>query len=90
MDFYLKNETKEEFDQMIVHLGLAQWSVEEIVPTSYQVVIDRIGSITINEVYYPEYYTNVRITCGLTEEQIQTLNLFTVNPGESQYRKWAE
>lgn len=90
MDFYLKNETEEEFNQLMIYLGLAEQCYGGIVPVSYQIVIDRIGPILINETYYPEYYTNVRITCGLTEEQIQILNLYTVSPGESQYRKWAD
>ena len=49
-------------------------------------MIDRIGSITMGEVTYPEYYSNLRILGLLNEEQVKAIDPFAVDPSQSQYR----
>ena len=97
IDYCLKNADKAEFDTVMLATGLCvevtegegKEAVTTIVPASYEVLIDRIGPITIGDVTYPEYYTNLRILGGLTEEQTAELTPFVIDPSAPHYRTWA-
>ena len=93
MDYCLKNTDEAEFNQLMLDTGLCVEVTDgedtTIVPASYEVLIDRIGPITIGETTYPEYYTNVRILGELTEEQIEAILPFAIDPSAPQYRTWA-
>jgi hypothetical protein len=97
IDYCLKNADEAEFNQLMLDTGLCvevtegegKEAVTTIVPASYEVLIDRIGPITIGDVTYPEYYTNVRILGELTEEQIEAILPFAIDPSAPQYRTWA-
>jgi predicted DNA binding protein len=107
IDYCLKNADEAEFNKLMLATGLCvevtegedEEAVTTIVPASYEVLIDRIGPITLqtgvdeNEEpifsHYPEYYTNVRILGELTEEQIEAISTFAIDPSTPQYRTWA-
>ena len=104
MDYCLQNATQEEFDTLMVSTGLGVEVADEegntsVQPSSYQVLFDRIGPITINDgvdkkgkaltTTFPEYHTNLRVTYPLTEEQDTALAPFTLNPANPHYRVWA-
>jgi hypothetical protein len=103
IDYCLKNADEAEFNKLMLATGLCVEVTEgedtTIVPASYEVLIDRIGPITLhtgvdeNEEpifsHYPEYYTNVRILGELTEEQIEAITAFAIDPSTPQYRTWA-
>jgi hypothetical protein len=93
VDYCLKNTDEAEFNQLMLDTGLCVEVTDgedtTIVPASYEVLIDRIGPITIGETTYPEYYTNVRILGELTEEQIEAILPFAIDPSAPQYRTWA-
>ena len=104
-DYCLKNSDEAEFNALMVSLGFCvevtegegEDAVTSIVPASYEVLIDRIGPITIwdysveppTETVYPEYYTNLRLLFEPTEDQAAQLALFTIEPGSPHYRVWA-
>jgi hypothetical protein len=97
IDYCLKNADKAEFDTVMLATGLCvevtegegKETVTTIVPTSYEVLIDRIGPITIGKVTYPEYYTNLRLLFEPTEEQNKVLSQYAIDPSQPQYRVWA-
>ena len=107
IDYCLKNADEAEFNKLMLATGLCvevtegegKEAVTTIVPVDYEVLIDRIGPITLqtgvdeNEEpifsHYPEYYTNVRILGELTEEQIEAITAFAIDPSTPQYRTWA-
>ena len=105
IDYCLKNSDEAEFNALMVSLGFCvevtegegEDAVTAIVPASYEVLIDRIGPITIwdysveppTETVYPEYYTNLRLLFEPTEDQAAQLALFTIEPGSPHYRVWA-
>ena len=97
IDYCLKNADEAEFDALMVSLGFCVETDDGIVPASYEVLIDRIGPITIwdysveppTETVYPEYYTNLRLLFEPTEEQADQLALFAIDPSEPHYRVWA-
>jgi hypothetical protein len=97
IDYCLKNADEAEFNKLMLATGLCvevtegegKEAVTTIVPASYEVLIDRIGPITIGETTYPEYYTNLRILGGLTEEQTAELTPFVIDPSSPHYRVWA-
>lgn len=94
IDYCLKNADKAEFDTVMLATGLCvevtegegKEAVTTIVPASYEVLIDRIGPITIGETTYPEYYTNLRLLFEPTEEQNKVLSQYAVDPSQPQYR----
>jgi hypothetical protein len=92
-DYCLKNADKAEFDTVMLATGLCVEVTEgedtTIVPASYEVLIDRIGPITMNDVTYPEYYTNLRLLFEPTEEQTTALAPFIIDPSSPHYRVWA-
>lgn len=47
VDYCLKNTNEEEFNDLMLSSGLCIETEEGIVPSSYQILIDRIGPITI-------------------------------------------
>ena len=94
MDYCLQNADEAEFNQLMLDTGLCveitQGEGEEavIVPADYTILIDRIGPITMGEVTYPEYYSNLRLLNGATEEQATALAVYAIDPSQPQYRTW--
>jgi hypothetical protein len=104
-DYCLQNATEAEFNQLMLDTGLCvevtegegKAAVTTVVPASYEVLIDRIGPITIwdysveppTEIVYPEYYSNLRLLFEPTEEQADQLAVFAIDPNAPQYRVWA-
>jgi len=93
-DYCLKNTDEAEFNQLMLDTGLCvevtegegEDAVTTIVPASYEVLIDRIGPITMGEVTYPEYYSNLRLLIEPTEEQVEALLPYAIDPSTPQYR----
>jgi hypothetical protein len=96
IDYCLKNADEAEFNKLMLATGLCvevtegegKEAVTTIVPASYEVLIDRIGPITIGDVTYPEYYTNLRILGLLNEEQVKAIDVYAIDPSQPQYRTW--
>ena len=92
MDYCLQNKDEAEFNQLMLDTGLcvevAEGEEAVIVPADYTVIIDRIGPITMGEVTYPEYYSNLRLLFQPTEEQATALAAFAIDPSQPQYRTW--
>jgi hypothetical protein len=96
-DYCLQNATEAEFNQLMLDTGLCvevtegegKTAVTTVVPADYTVLIDRIGPITMGEVTYPEYYSNLRLLFEPTEEQADQLAVFAIDPNSPQYRVWA-
>lgn len=98
-DYCLKNIDQAEFNSLMLDTGLCVETEDGVVPASYEVLIDRIGPITIVTGYddngdpitktYPEYYVNLRLLAEPTEEQALALAPFTIDPSAPQYRVWA-
>ena len=90
MDYCLQNTDEAEFNQLMLDTGLCVEVTEgedtTIVPASYEVLIDRIGPITIGDVTYPEYYTNLRLLFEPTEEQNKVVSQYAIDPSQPQYR----
>jgi hypothetical protein len=94
IDYCLKNADKAEFDTVMLATGLCvevtegegKEAVTTVVPASYEVLIDRIGPITMGEVTYPEYYTNLRLLMEPTEEQNKVVSQYAIDPSQPQYR----
>jgi hypothetical protein len=94
IDYCLKNADEAEFDKLMLATGLCvevtegegKEAVTTIVPASYEVLIDRIGPITMGDVTYPEYYTNLRILGLLNEEQVKAIDVYAIDPSQPQYR----
>ena len=97
IDYCLKNADEAEFNKLMLATGLCvevtegegKEAVTTIVPASYEVLIDRIGPITIDDKTYPEYYSNLRLLFELTEEQNKVLSQYAIDPSQPQYRVWA-
>jgi hypothetical protein len=97
IDYCLKNADEAEFNKLMLATGLCvevtegegKEAVTTIVPASYEVLIDRIGPITIGDKTYLEYYTNLRILGLLNEEQVAALTPFVIDPSAPHYRTWA-
>jgi hypothetical protein len=93
VDYCLQNVDEAEFNQLMLDTGLCVEVTEgedtTIVPASYEVLIDRIGPITMNDVTYPEYYSNLRLLFEPTEEQVAALTPFIIDPSSPHYRVWA-
>ena len=96
MDYCLQNADEAEFNQLMLDTGLCveitqgegEEAVTSIVPADYTILIDRIGPITIGETTYPEYYSNLRLLNGATEEQATALAVYAIDPSQPQYRTW--
>jgi hypothetical protein len=92
-DYCLQNADEAEFNQLMLDTGLCVEVTEgedtTIVPASYEVLIDRIGPITMNDVTYPEYYSNLRLLFEPTEDQVAALTPFIIDPSSPHYRVWA-
>jgi hypothetical protein len=94
IDYCLKNADEAEFNKLMLATGLCvevtegegKEAVTTIVPASYEVLIDRIGPITIGDKTYPEYYTNLRILGLLNEEQVKAIDVYAIDPSQPQYR----
>jgi hypothetical protein len=93
IDYCLKNTDEAEFNQLMLDTGLCVEVTEgedtTIVPASYEVLIDRIGPITMDDVTYPEYYSNLRLLFEPTEDQVTALTPFIIDPSSPHYRVWA-
>jgi hypothetical protein len=97
IDYCLKNKDEAEFNQLMLDTGLCvevkegegKEATVAIVPASYEVLIDRIGPITIGDKTYPEYYTNLRLLFEPTEEQNKVVSQYAIDPSQPQYRVWA-
>ena len=92
IDYCLQNADEAEFNQLMLDTGLCVEVTEGeeavIVPADYTVLIDRIGPITIGEITYPEYYSNLRLLNGATEDQATALAVYAIDPSQPQYRTW--
>ena len=92
MDYCLQNADEAEFNQLMLDTGLCVEITEGeeavIVPADYTVIIDRIGPITMGEITYPEYYSNLRLLNGATEDQATALAVYAIDPSQPQYRTW--
>lgn len=93
IDYCLKNADEAEFNQLMLDTGLCVEVTEgedtTVVPADYTVLIDRIGPITMGEVTYPEYYSNLRLLFEPTEDQVTALTPFIIDPSSPHYRVWA-
>jgi hypothetical protein len=96
-DYCLKNVDEAEFDAVMLGCGLCVETDDGVMPASYEVLIDRIGPITVYDystdpptsITYPEYYTNIRLLMEPTEDQVATLTAYAIDPSQPQYRVWA-
>ena len=86
IDYCLQMKDAAEFNAVMSSCGLID---AEGNPASYEVLIDRIGPITLGEVTYPEYYVNLRLLLEPTEAQAAALAPFAIDPSQPQYRVWA-
>lgn len=90
IDYCLKNKDQAEFDGLMLLTGLGVEDEDgNVVAASPEVLIDRIGPITMGEVTYPEYYSNLRLLVEPTEEQVEALAPFAIDPSSPHYRVWA-
>ena len=85
-DYCTQSKTEADFNKVMLDCGLID---DDGNPASHLVLIDRIGPITIGDVVYPEYYTNVRLLLEPTEEQNAALTAISIDPSQPQYRVWA-
>ena len=85
-DYCTQSKTEADFNRVMLDCGLIDADGN---PASYLVLIDRIGPITLGDVVYPEYYTNVRLLLEPTEEQNAALTAISIDPSQPQYRVWA-
>ena len=98
MDYCTKSATEAEFDALMLECGLFVDVNGVVGPVLFTMSLDRIGPITIQTgvdengdpitVTYPEYYTNIRVTTGLTDEQAAALASISIDPTQPQYRQW--
>lgn len=97
-DYCTKNVDEAEFNQLMLDTGLGVEDEDgNVVPASSDVLLDRIGPITIWDysvdppvsTTYPEYYTNVRLLTEPTEEQDTALAAISIDPSQPHYRVWA-
>ena len=88
-DYCLQNADEAEFNQLMLMTGLGVEDEDgNVVPASYEVLIDRIGPITMGDVTYPDYYANIRLLVEPTEEQVTALSACAIDPSQPQYRVW--
>ena len=89
-DYCLQNADEAEFNQLMLMTGLGVEDEDgNVVPASYEVLIDRIGPITMPDgTVYPEYYTNIRLMFEPTPEQDAALKAISIDPSQPQYRVW--
>lgn len=94
MDYCTKSATQAEFDALMLGCGLfvetddGEGNISPQ-PAPFTMSLDRIGPITMQDgTHYPEYYTNIRVTTGLTDEQQAALASISIDPAQPQYRKW--
>jgi hypothetical protein len=93
-DYCTQSATEADFNTAMLDCGLCV-EVDDgegnlsVQPASYLILIDRIGPITIGDVTYPEYYTNIRLLCDPTEDQAAALAAISIDPSQPQYREWA-
>ena len=90
-DYCTQNVDEDAFNAMMLGCGLCVEDEDgNVIPSSYQVLIDRIGPITMPDgTVYPEYYTNVRLLLEPTEDQVTVLSACAIDPSQPQYRVWA-
>ena len=97
INYYLKNQDEAEFDGLMLLTGLGMKTDDGVMPASYEVLIDKIGSITIWDysveppisTTYPEFYSNVRLMFEPSNGQVTALTAYAVDPSQPQYREWA-
>lgn len=93
MDYCLKNIDQAELDGLLLLTGLGVEVEDEdgnksVQPANSNVLLDRIGPITMGDVTYPEYYSNLRLLTEPTEEQVTALAVYAIDPSQPQYRVW--
>ena len=93
IDYCLKNTDEAEFNKLMLATGLCVEVTEGeetaiVIADAATTLIDRIGPITMGEVTYPEYYSNLRLLFEPTEEQATALAAFAIDPSQPQYRTW--
>lgn len=91
MDYCTKSATEAAFNDLMLGCGLFVDTDGVVGPVPFTMSLDRIGPITLADgTVYPEYYTNIRVTTGLTDEQQAALNSISIDPAQPQYRQWAQ
>lgn len=93
IDYCLKNTDEAEFNKLMLDTGLCVEVTEGeetaiVIADAATTLIDRIGPITMGEVTYPEYYSNLRLLNGATEDQAAALTVYAIDPSAPQYRTW--
>ena len=93
-DYCTKTATEAEFNDLMLACGLfvemddGEGNISPQ-PIPFTMGLDRIGPITMPDgTHYPEYYTNIRVTTGLTDEQQAALDGISITPTQPQYRDW--
>ena len=104
IDYCLKMDSDEQFDDLMLETGLGVKVEDEeglitVEPASYLVLFDRIGPITMQTgvdengdpvtITYPEYYVNLRLLDDATPDQAAALAVYAIDPSQPQYRGWA-
>jgi hypothetical protein len=93
-DYYLKAATETDMNDALETAGLIN---AEGSPVNYDVLLDRIGPITMydystdppTEAHYPEYYANLRLLFEPTDEQRAVIATVEIIPPALPYRVWA-
>lgn len=89
MDYCIRTDDEKTFDLLLLDTGLGVKTDDNVVPVSSEVLIDRIGAITMGEMHYPQYHANIRLLNEPDAEQDKMLAPFTINPSDPAYRAWA-
>ena len=94
IDYCLQNADQAELDGLLLLTGLGVEVTDEdgnksVQPANSNVLIDRIGPITMGDVTYPDYYANIRLLVEPAEEQVTALSACAIDPSQPQYRVWA-
>lgn len=96
-DYCLKCADEAEFDGLMLLTGLGVKSDDGVMPVSHEVLIDRIGPITIvtdaqadppETKTYPEYHVNLRLLFEPTKKQAEALAAYVIEPSAPNYRVW--
>lgn len=88
-DYCTQTPTEQDLDLILLSCGLCVETDDgSVVPASSNILLDRIGPITMGDVTYPDYYANIRLLVEPTEEQVTALSACAIDPSQPQYRVW--
>ena len=88
-DYCTQTPTEQDLDLILLRCGLCVETDDgSVVPASSNILLDRIGPITMGDVTYPDYYANIRLLVEPTEEQVTALSACAIDPSQPQYRVW--